>query len=339
MRSITGIKRWASAAPSALSLKGGAVGPVVETNLKALKARPCIAPDWTPRFIKAQSPLLREMRAEHRFFGEVRVDVTGAPPLVMLNHDDDLVACIYFFFGKDAYESLSVHLFAKFSEGAEAVLDVGAFTGLFGLLAAKIAPEAHVASFEPTPHIVERARLNGVLNGLDNYFVVGEAVSDAAGEAVLTLYGGGAATTGASLASKPRSDIGSITVDTTTIDDYVAGLGGRRVSLIKLDTEGAELSAIAGAAATLRHHGPVVLSEVLSDDALAAQADAMAPYGYTPHFINDKWRRIVAIGPKFTLSNRGGYGNVIFTRTKSDLQRARRTAEAFQALAIGEGPW
>lgn len=280
--------------------------------------------------MKAQNKELRALRAAHRFFGEVRVDVTGAPPISMLNHDDDLVAYIYFFYGRDAYESLSCRLFAGLAPGAEVALDIGAFTGLFGLIAAKCAPEAHVVSFEPTPHIVERARLNGVMNGLANYVVEPLAVSDAKGSGSLTLYGDHAGTTGASLATKPRSDIGAIEVATTTVDDYVATLGGRRVSLVKLDTEGAELKAIAGAAETLREHGPVVLSEVLSDEALAAQSAAMAEFGYSVRFVNEKRRRLVRIGPRFTLKSRGAYGNVLFTRGAEDEARALAIADAFR---------
>ncbi|MEO0360869.1 MAG: hypothetical protein AAF322_07160, partial [Pseudomonadota bacterium] len=165
------LRRRAAAPPSAESLRGGAPPPLALSNLAALAARPCLAPGWRPCFVKAQNKELRALRAAHRFFGEVRVDVTGAPPISMLNHDDDLVAYIYFFYGRDAYESLSCRLFAGLAPGAEVALDIGAFTGLFGLIAAKCAPEAHVVSFEPTPHIVERARLNGVMNGLANYVV------------------------------------------------------------------------------------------------------------------------------------------------------------------------
>lgn len=313
--------------PSATSLRGETPPAVAAANLAALQARPCLAPDWTPRFVHSHSREFRDLRAAYSYFGEVRVDVTGAPPLVMLNHNDDLVAATYFFFGRDAYESLSVRLFAGLSVGADAVLDIGAYTGLFGLVAAKTARGAHVSSFEPIPHIAARARLNGALNRLGDYVVAQKAVGEAPGAAELTLYGGHAGTTGASLAEKPRSDVGRIEVEVTTIDEYASGLGGRRIGLIKLDTEGAEVAAMAGGAGVFREHGPIVLSEILNDAALAAQCDAMAAHGYDAWHVDERQRKLKRVRADAPPQS---YGNVLFARGR-DISRARAIAVAFRS--------
>ena len=315
-------------APSVMSLNGNPTLPLAVSNLKALKARPCIAPDWKFRAVTVHEEIYNKTRRAYPYFGEVQVVVTGTPLVRMLSHNDDMVACIYFYFGRDAYESLSVRLFAEFAKGAEAVLDIGAFTGLFGLVAARVEPKALVTSFEPLPHIAERARLNGELNGLTNYQVKAQAVSGVAGAAALTLYGGTTATTGASLAKKTRSDIGSITVDVTTIDDYARGLGDRRVRLIKLDTEGDEVAAIVGGAQTLATQRPVVLAEVLNDKAVADQTGAMAAHGYKAWYVDEKARRLVAVGDGFTLAKRG-YGNLLFAADEACVARAQAVAEAF----------
>ncbi len=317
----------------AVSLKGGGVPALATANLAALQARPCIAADWHPTAVGVHQKRFGDLRKAHRYLGEVVVEVTGAPPVRMLNHDDDLVAYVYFFFGRDSYESLSVHLFASFAAAAapgEAVLDIGAFTGLFGLIAAAANPVARVTSFEPIPHIAARARLNGGLNGLRNYRVEDAAVSDRAGRRRLTLFGGDSATTGASLASKPRSDIGGLEVEVITVD-HRAGHAPGRVALIKLDTEGDEVSALSGAAETLRRDHPVVLSEVLNDAAVAAQVGHMAACGYRAWFINEAKRRLIPVGPDFTLKGRG-FGNLIFLHGPAQEARARAVAEAFSGL-------
>ena len=99
--------------PDATSLKGDRLPGGAEANLKALKGRPCLAPGWQPRNVGVHQKIYREARAAFPYFGEVVAEVTGAPPVRMLHHDDDMVAAICFLFGPDSYEPLSVHLFAR----------------------------------------------------------------------------------------------------------------------------------------------------------------------------------------------------------------------------------
>lgn len=314
---------------SEATLTGARLPRILQENLEALTARPCLAPDWRPMAVSVHDRRYREARRAHRYHGEVVAQITGAPPVRMLCHDDDIVAYTYFFFGRDSYESLSLRLFAGFAERGGAVLDIGAYTGLFGLVAARVGAGAEVIGFEPAPHIAERARLNGALNGLTGFRVETKAISGESGRAGLTLYGESSATTGASLASKPRSDIGVMQVDVTTVDEVAAGLSAP-VRLIKLDTEGDEPSAMDGAAKTLAASRPVVLSEVLRDDAVRVQCAKMAAYGYQAWYINERGRRLARVNDGFSLKARG-YGNLIFLAGKEDRQRAKALTEAFRA--------
>lgn len=52
-------------------------------------------------------------------------------------------------------------------------------------------------------------------------------------------------------------------MDVITLDDYAARANLRRVDLIKLDVQGAELQALQGAAQLLQAHGPSVLCELV----------------------------------------------------------------------------
>ncbi|MEM7547800.1 MAG: FkbM family methyltransferase [Pseudomonadota bacterium] len=312
-------------------LKGGHLPALAEANQRALEGRPCLAPDWKPRAVGVHHKVYEQARAAFPYFGEVLADVTGAPPVRMLHHDDDMVAAVCFLFGRDSYEPLSLHLFARLSAGTDgAVLDIGAFTGLFGLVAAGAAPEAVVISFEPAPHIAARAALNGRLNGYDNYRVEAAAVSDITGRRALTYYGGTSATTGASLAPKSRDAVGEEEVEVTTIDTSAAMLD-RPVMLIKLDTEGDEMAALAGGAEILRRDRPVVLSEVLNDAAVAGQCGAMADHGYSAVFIDDAARRLIPVDAAFSLKGRG-FGNLLFTPDEAVQARASSIAEAFRQI-------
>lgn len=317
-------------APSEIALKGRRPPAAAIGNLSALLARPCLATDWRPLAVSTHDKRYREMRRAHRYFGEVIAEVTGAPSVRMLCHDDDIVAYVYFYFGRDSYEPLSLRLFAGFAGDRGSVLDIGAYTGLFGLVAAKTNPAAVVMGFEPFPHVAARARLNIALNGLANLKLEGKAISDRNGSAALTLYGGSSATTGASLAKKTRSDIGVLEVEVTRVDDVASGLPAP-VRLMKIDTEGDEPAAMRGAAKTLADAGPVVLSEVLSDAAVLAQCALMFPHGYGAWFISERARRLVPVEGNFTLKGRG-YGNLIFLRGAADVARAKALTAEFRGL-------
>lgn len=85
--------------PSASCLTGENLRPAVNDNLNALKARPFLKPGWKRQSLNVHDKRFREARKAHSYFGEVLVEVTGAPPVRMLCHDDDIVAYTYFNFG------------------------------------------------------------------------------------------------------------------------------------------------------------------------------------------------------------------------------------------------
>lgn len=294
-------------------LAGKPVRNAALANLHAIEARPPRA-----RPVKVQDPEYQALRRKHSYHGICSVQVRDHPGIEMLNLDDDMVAYCYFYFGADAYEPLSVYLFSQIARSSLRVLDVGAFTGLFGLIAASANPVADVVCFEPIPQTAKRAEINAALNRTTNLSVSQTAISGIQGRAVLTLYGANLGTTGASLRAKDRHDIGQIDVAVDTIDHFTQlRWAENTVDLIKLDTEGDEVNALAGAEATLGRSHPIVISEVLSDAAVLAQTRQMARHDYWASFIDDKnWR----LQPVMDATHRPedfrlaghGYGNLLF---------------------------
>lgn len=296
------------------SLSGATLPSVAVENLRAISARSTVK----PRSVKVQNPEYSALRQDFAYHGICHAAIRRHPGVDLINLNDDMVAYCYFYFGPNAYEALSVFLYSEVAKRSHRVLDVGSFTGLFGVVAAKANHKADVVAFEPLPHIAERARQNAALNRLSNMTVETCALLAAVGRAQLTIFGGDLATTGASLAAKPIGDVGAIDVAVSTIDAYSRQRwGNTNVDLIKLDTEGDELSALAGAAETLAHGRPLVLSEVLNDAAVSAQCDYMAQYGYHASFVNEAaWRLVPVRNSKATAEpfklKAFGYGNMLF---------------------------
>ena len=95
--------------------------------------------------------------------------------------NDDLVVSTYFYYGPDTFETLSLRLWHFFCKSARGILDIGAFTGIYSLLAKKVGPKSECIAFEPMPHIRNRALLNFTLNGMGlNIALEPYALSDTA---------------------------------------------------------------------------------------------------------------------------------------------------------------
>ena len=135
------------------------------------------------------------------------------------------------------------------------VVDAGANIGVLSLLAARLAPAGLVYAFEPAPRSAEYVRRNARANGATNVVVEAVALSDHEGETAFATNADYPA--GAHLAV----DEASITVPVTTLDAWSARVGLRRLDLVKVDVEGAELLVLAGARATIRRFSPALVVE------------------------------------------------------------------------------
>jgi FkbM family methyltransferase len=144
------------------------------------------------------------------------------------------------------------------------ILDCGAFTGTTARLLRTAFPQAEIHSFEPVSANfaeLERAAAELRVNP------VRAAVSDQDGETTINLTAGGQS---ASLLGfqKERNPLvlyhkitGGERVRTVTLDRWCgeAGIDPRRIDIIKMDIQGAELKALAGARELLRHARAVFL--------------------------------------------------------------------------------
>jgi FkbM family methyltransferase len=147
------------------------------------------------------------------------------------------------------------------------VYDIGANVGFFSLLCATMVGDAgRVFAFEPVAENVSALRRNIVLNGIGNVRVLAFAVGRAAGRSqlILSQHPGGATLASGDLV--PRDAVGTITVDTVSIDELVRDGRIPPPDLVKLDVEGAERDAIAGMEIALVQHRPVLIYELDDTD-------------------------------------------------------------------------
>lgn len=177
-------------------------------------------------------------------------------------------------------ESMTAWLDVAQSHEHAYMVDVGAYTGLYALAAARHG--AYVLALEPNPNSARRLRLNMANNPPVHGDVVDMpwAAGDREGRHPFTLHGRAHMTSAASL-----DDHGEYMVPVTTIDALCQTASPVRA--IKIDVEGYELSVLRGAHDTLSRHHPMVIAEALTDDAANELIEHMAQYGYT-HAYADK---------------------------------------------------
>ena len=147
------------------------------------------------------------------------------------------------------------------------VFDVGANIGYFTTVLARLVGNAGaVHAFEPSPR--EFGRIGRTLgnNQQNNVLLNQTALSEKTGRVTMNIAKteNWAALNTMGNITHPAAqgeDFEQVEVLMDTIDNYVKAGGIKRVDLIKIDVEGAELMVLKGAADTLKRHKPQIICE------------------------------------------------------------------------------
>ena len=169
----------------------------------------------------------------------------------------------------------------------DSFIDAGANIGLMTLVgAARVGPAGHVISCEPSPATARLLKRNIEANSFAWVNVEQAAIGDVIGRAELVEFEAGAGLH--SFSPRERAGGHSVVVDVVRLDDLV---GDRlpRPALVKLDIEGAEVSALRGARDLLKERRSVFIVEV-EPDHLRRQGSSVAELreqfvGYAPQVI------------------------------------------------------
>jgi FkbM family methyltransferase len=132
----------------------------------------------------------------------------------------------------------------------DTVIDVGANAGYYTIIASRLVGETgRVYAFEPDPNFAAIIRKNVALNGCKNVVVVEKALSDKPGKIQLFIA---PQNLGDHRIYQPEGESRTaIDVEAVAFDDYWKSQGGRRVNVVKIDTQGAEGVIVKGMSQTL----------------------------------------------------------------------------------------
>ena len=200
-----------------------------------------------------------------RFYGWFTVkteDVT-----FKMHHHGATIENEIFWKGIQGYEKYSLKIWTLLSKNSKVIVDVGANSGIYTLLAAAENTASAILSFEPSRITYERLLKNIEYNGFRNVSTMNVAVSNKNGTA--TLYDViDPNQTSASLEMEMAHQTHSSNryeVSTRTLDLLLEEFESHEVDLIKIDVELHEIAVLEGFARGLQQFNPAFIIEVLKD--------------------------------------------------------------------------
>ncbi len=171
----------------------------------------------------------------------------------------------------------------------DSAIDVGANLGFYSLVfAAAVGPRGRVLAFEPNPTLAADLEAAARENNFSHLEVRREAASDVEGDVTLHLHPQDLGKSSIVHGATGSVDIAARAV---TLDGCVPA-GSPRVSLIKIDAEGADARVVLGARKLIARDRPAVLFERTSgdDDGYREAADFLFGLGYRVRAIPNRGR-------------------------------------------------
>ena len=164
------------------------------------------------------------------------------------------------------YESVESYLFTLLLRRGMTVIDVGANTGQYTLLAATaVGSEGAVHSFEPVPANFRQLESNITRNHLSNVTAVCGALWDEETEVALSVpkkTPGQSANSGQWSVGAPSGEMRPVGSKAFPLDTYAQRHHLQRIDFMKMDVEGAEPFVIRGARQVISNSHPIILAEV-----------------------------------------------------------------------------
>jgi FkbM family methyltransferase len=186
-----------------------------------------------------------------------KVELAHFPSFSLFASIDDLAVGNHVLIGR-SYDPSIAAVLSRCVKPGMAVVDIGANIGyLTMLLASLVAPSGLVVAVEPNPENIKLLEASRRVNGFDQVLVIQAAAGRHTALLALNVsYSNGTTT---ELPSDLDTIFASRPVPCFALDAILPK--DRRINLVKIDTEGAELNALIGLSQTIDRDRPVIVSE------------------------------------------------------------------------------
>lgn len=209
-----------------------------------------------------------------------RVHLPDNSGFVYASTPADFIGRSVYWRGLAGYEPETIPVFVQLARRARVVLDIGAHTGFFSLVALAANPNARVVAFEPVPRIYQRLMEQIALNGWTARCDARNlAVANRSGTTTFHVPTGDLPY---SASMDPNGFWGVpgdlIEVPVVTIDEALVGTEG--IDLVKIDVEGFEDQVLDGMRQILAASKPNLLFESIPGYPVAAIEALLGRLGY-----------------------------------------------------------
>ncbi len=186
-------------------------------------------------------------------------------------------------------ESTSIKVWEELSMVSSTIIDIGANTGIFTLVAKSVNPNANVIAFEPITRIYEKLLKNIYINKYDAAaFDIG--ISNFDGEQEIYDFPDIKNPYSASLdlqlvneiSSRAQFDLKKILIPTKKLDSFINQMQIKKLTntLIKIDVEQHEPFVLDGMKKMMQDIKPIILIEILNNEIGDAVSRFMGNYNY-----------------------------------------------------------
>jgi FkbM family methyltransferase len=216
--------------------------------------------------------LIKGVKSRWRVSGNIPLEFDGNKFNMLTKCDDGFVDILYY---KRVYhEERDLRIFLGFAKKSTTILDVGANTGLYSLLSARVNPTAEIFAFEPYFYNAQRLKKNIELNKCNNITVIENAVGEMNNVVQFSIPLTEMIIDVASVNEEfTKSVYGNqvqwkkVDVNQVSLDSFKeTNLKNKKIDLIKIDVESYEMSVFNGSVNIFNTDRPVVLFESFMDD-------------------------------------------------------------------------
>ncbi len=223
------------------------------------------------------------------FEGDFRVPVAPGRSFLMRSYGYEIENEVFWAGLEEGWESVSMKIWMKLCRQAQVILDVGANTGLYSLVAQSLNPSSDVYAFEPVHRVYEKLLHNIQINQFPIQ-AFPQAVSNADGDALIYdtstehIY---SVTVNQNLNS-PDTPVVPTTIETLSLSSFIERQKLEQVDLMKIDVETHEAKVLEGMGEYLQKFSPTMLVEILNEEVAANVQNLIEGMNYDFYNIDER---------------------------------------------------
>ena len=190
----------------------------------------------------------------------------------------------------NTWEPVSLKIWTQLCKESDFIIDAGANTGIYSLIAKKINPACTVVAFEPVTKVYSMLLKNKELNNFD-FLCIEKALSNKDGEALiyddLSSNHSYAATVNVNLRPNNKKVAGT-KITTIKLETFIENQNIKQIDVMKIDVETHEPELLEGLGKYLKLFEPAMLIEILNEEIARKVQDLIKEIPYLYYNINEE---------------------------------------------------